>query len=227
MLKKFGLLATLLFPAFLLLGCGDLPESTSNVTSRYLTNLSISPTSASVPVGGSISFSATAYFSDGTTAPIIPSWSATNNLGTITTAGYSGIFVATQEGTGSVTASYGDMAASASITVTAEAITYPGGLTTIEVSPRVLHATVGYIQVFTAAGTNASGESVEISPAWSMTGDPIGVLSWSGTVATLKSTGEGVALISCASGEAYASDSRESTGTEFARTASHCGGAAG
>ena len=177
-------------------GCGDI---TSNPTEKTLASLSIAPATASLKVGGSTSFQVLANYSDASSASIIPSWSVSGGIGSVTAAGYTGLFTATGEGTGSVNASYQTKSVSAAITVTASQAA--NGLVTLEVSPASLQARVGTTQIFTANGVNSSGESVAVSPVWTMIGDPVGTFSFSGTVATLETTSQGSAEISCVSGE--------------------------
>lgn len=176
-------------------GCGD--QSSDTTGGKTPSSLAISPTTAIVKVGAKQIFSATATYTDGTSGPVISTWSVSGSIGSIVSAGYSGIFTATQVGTGSVAATF--QTVSASVPVTVEAAVSPSVLTTIVVSPASLQARVGVFQTFTAAGTNASGESLTISPAWTMTGEAIGNFSYNGTMATLEALAEGTATITCSS----------------------------
>jgi hypothetical protein len=184
-------------------GCGD--QQSGNTSGKTPSSLAVSPTAATVKVGAKQIFTATATYTDGTSGPVIPTWSISGSIGSIVSAGYSGVFTATQVGIGSVTATYQTVSASALITV--EAAVSPTVLASIEVSPSTLQARVLAVQTFTAAGTNASGESVTIFPAWTMTGDAIGNFTSSGTVATLEALAEGTATINCSSLEVSGSAS--------------------
>ena len=164
-----------------------------------MSSLSISPASATLRVGSTEAFSATAHYSDGKTALVIASWSVSGAIGSMTASGYAGLFEASAAGTGQVTAAYGGKTASALVTVEGSAAA--GGLVTIEVSPATIKTVVGTTQIFAALGKGATGESIPFSPSWSISGDALGVFSWSGTTATLEATSEGTAVITCASYE--------------------------
>lgn len=199
MIKKLGLAVILIGLVYIIYACGDLPNS---VNGKVISGLSISPATASLSVGSSEAFYATATFTDGTTGGIKPAWSVTNNLGTITALFTAvGYFTATAEGTGAVIASAGGFTATAEIAVTAGSTPEPGGLTSIEVSPATLDMPVGGSQTFTATGLSASGESIPLAPSWSLTGASVGTFTFSGTTATLEATKTGSAVISCSSGE--------------------------
>jgi len=149
-------------------------------------------------VGASATFAATANYSNGSTAIVVATWSLTNNLGTVTSAGYTAIFKATASGTETITATYNEKSVSATITISA---TSEGDLASIAVSPATATLRVNTTQVFMASGQNSSGEAVAISPVWSLTGSSIGTLTSSGSVATLEITSQGTAKVNCTSGE--------------------------
>ncbi|MDD5382245.1 MAG: DNRLRE domain-containing protein [Candidatus Margulisbacteria bacterium] len=185
-----GLLAgTLVF-----FGCGDIPEEDGET----VRTLSISPSYATVEVNSVCTYSATALYTDGTSAVIQPNWSVSNAVGTITSAG---LFTATREAGGLVVAYYKSRTAYATVIVTGHH--EPGGLTTIEVAPSAVDTRIGKQEMFAAQGYTNSGETVAITPTWSISGDAIGVLSSSGTVATLEINAEGSAWVYCTSGEVY------------------------
>lgn len=191
-------LVTVLFAA-LLNGCGDVSNS---VNGRQVSGLSLSPASAVVNIGSTEAFYATASFTDGSSLSVIPTWEVPGSLGTIVSVGYAGVFTASKVGTGLVTAVFSGESATASIVVTDLSTLEPGGLVSIEVSPQGVDMPVGATQTFTAAGTNVSGESVNLLPAWSISNSSIGTFTASGTTATLDATAVGTAIISCVSGEA-------------------------
>ncbi|MBU0671496.1 MAG: DNRLRE domain-containing protein [Candidatus Margulisbacteria bacterium] len=180
--------------SLLLFSCGDLPEDSV----KTVASISVSPSSASVEVGATKTFTAYAVYTDATTGAISPTWSVTATIGSLAKVGYSGLFTASAEGTGTITATYEGKSASASITVTAEAGTL---LATIEISPSNATLRVSDSQVFTAAGESSSGESMSINPSWAMTGDAIGTLTSNGVTTTLEAVAEGTARISCTSSE--------------------------
>jgi|GEM_PF-1475578 len=186
--------------SFLVLSCGEETDLNGNGT---VTSLDVSPSSATVEVGAAQAFSATAHHSDGTTSNPSASWSLSGGIGTLTSVGLNGLFTATATGEGTVEAAYAGFTASAAVTVVATGEIVPTGeaLATIEVSPAQALLRVGETQAFSAAGTNASAESVAIAPSWEVSGEATGTLSFSGTTATFEATGEGTVLVTAVSGE--------------------------
>lgn len=199
MIHKFRnviIVLSLALGTLLLFSCGDLPEE--ETAERTLSSISISPSSVSLEVDDTQIFSVTVHYSDATISSPQASWNVTGGIGTITSLGSTATFTATAEESGSVEASYSGKNASASVTVSA--VIEPGGLATIEVSSTAT-LRVGESETFSASGTDATGEAVDISPTWVVSGDAIGILSVYETVATLEVTAEGTATISCTSGE--------------------------
>jgi hypothetical protein len=210
MLKKILVAVILACLACLIYACG---EEQNSINGKVVSSLSIAPTSATVPNGSFEVFSTNATFTDGTNGPVQATWSTTNGIGTATKVVYNCLFTATSEGTGEVIASAGGLTAVATVTVTAGPTSEPGGLTTIEVSPATLDMPVGGTQMFTASGLNGSGESIGITPSWSINNTAIGTFTFSGTTATLESTAKGLAVITCSSGEITATVSVTIEGT--------------
>jgi hypothetical protein len=104
--KKFKLLV-LFFSAFFIVGCGE--------EIGHITSIRIFPASTTVSIGSTALFTALAYDSDGKSAPISPTWTVSENIGTINSAG---IFNASNEGLGSVSAYYAGVFAYAQVNVT-------------------------------------------------------------------------------------------------------------
>jgi len=194
-LKIIGLFSLLIIVAWLFNGCGDVTDTS---TASFV-GLSISPASVSVKVGSTQEFTAVAVYSDGSESSVIPTWSVSGEIGSVIRVGYTGLFTATLEGSGLISAAYSTGVAWATLEVTAS--TEPDVLDTITLSPANVLARVEASQIFTATGLGASLETISISPTWEITGDAIGNLTTSGRVATLEITAEGSATISCVSGE--------------------------
>lgn len=197
MKKSLLLIFVLLLGVWGWYGCGDLPEEEE--AGKTLSSISVSPASATLEVGGTQAFTVSAHYSNGTISLPTASWSVSGGIGTITSSGSSATFTATAEGSGTVEASYDGKSDTASVTVSAAI--GPGGLVTIEVSPASVSLRVGDSETFTASGTDSSGEAVDISPAWQLSGDAIGILSSDGLVATLEVDAEGTATVTAVSGE--------------------------
>ena len=90
------------------LGCGDVTSGVSSIT--------LSPSSATVGINQSQSFSVVAKDSTGKIVTASPTWSVSGSIGTISS---SGLFVAgASGGSGTVTASYSGLSSSATVTIT-------------------------------------------------------------------------------------------------------------
>ncbi len=197
----FGIIILLLAlgSSLLFMSCGEQEEGLNGKSVR---SLSISPASATVEIGKTQVFSVTAEYTDGTTGNPQASWSVTGGIGDITVIGLNALFTATASGSGTVVAEAGGKSAAASVTVvlTGEA-PVETELATIEVSPATKVLRVGESETFTASGMDISGEAMDITPTWVVSGDAIGVLTASETVATLEVTAEGSAFVNAISGE--------------------------
>jgi hypothetical protein len=159
-----------------------------------LTSITVSPSSASVPTGGTRQFTATGFDQFGN--PMNPqptfTWSV-NGGGAISS---SGLFTAgsTAGGPFTVTAASGSVSGTASITVTARPV-----LTTITVSPASASVRTGATQQFTATGFDQFGTPMNPQPTftWSVNGG--GIISSSGLF-TAGSTAGGPFTVTAASG---------------------------
>jgi hypothetical protein len=90
------------------------PTSPSQSTiSRTVARLSLSSSVVELLVGNSQAISATAFYSDGTSAPITPTWSSSNTG--VASVDSSGIVRALSGGSATVTASFSGQSASASV----------------------------------------------------------------------------------------------------------------
>jgi hypothetical protein len=198
-MKNVYLLLFLLLVAVGLGSCGEDEVVNGDGT---LTHLTVSPSSATVEVGGTQVFSVTAYYDSGSTSNPFASWSVTGGIGSVQSIGLNALFTATTTGEGTVAASYGGKSDSAAVTVTGEVVpTHEATLSTIEVTPSDWSMRVGESQIFTASGVDTSGESMAIKPTWTVSSDAIGVITADGTTATLEANAEGSALILAVSGE--------------------------
>lgn len=127
------------------------------VTPKTLSYISVSPSTDSNPVGLTVQFTATATYSDGTTANVTKTatWISSNSsVATITSAG-----LATGVATGPVkiTASVNGISGAASLTITAKTIT------DISVSPANASFAMGQTQQFTAEATYSDGSTADVT----------------------------------------------------------------
>jgi hypothetical protein len=131
------------------------------VTPGPASKLTLNPTSISIAPGGSTTFTALVQDAAGNpiTAPI--TWSASSG-GTITSGG---VFTAgTSSGTfpAAVTATGAGLSASADVTVSA------GALSQLVVSPSVASVPAGNTVAFVVQGKDVNGNTVAVSPTWSV-----------------------------------------------------------
>jgi len=106
-------------------------STTVTVPAPTLTALAVTPTSPSVPIGGTIQLTATGTYSDGTTADLtsVALWTSSVASTTVSNAaGSTGLARAVNFGSATVTATIGGLNASTVVTVTARVYT-PGAIT--------------------------------------------------------------------------------------------------
>ncbi|HKV75111.1 MAG TPA: hypothetical protein VJN95_11370 [Gemmatimonadales bacterium] len=135
------------------------------VTNAVLTQITVSPGSASIAAGLTRQFSAAGHLSDGAVTTPTVNWSATG--GSITP---DGVFTAgATPGSYQVTATdqSGTLTASATVTVTAPV------LTQLAVIPASATVHAGLTQQFTVSGTLSDGSTVTPAVTWSATGGNI------------------------------------------------------
>ena len=113
----------------------------------------VSPPAASVPVGGTLAFTATATDRFGNSIPNATfSWSVT---GVTSTVDATGVFTAgTAIGSGTVVATFGGVEGAASVEV------IPGGIASLAVTPSPVSATVATSMILRAEGYDAYGNAV-------------------------------------------------------------------
>jgi hypothetical protein len=127
-----------------------------------LVGLRIDPAEVSISLRTPVRLAAMLVDASGAEYPAIPRWSATGG-----SIGPDGTYTPQEPGQHTITAAYGDLTASASISV-------PEPLPArIEVNPAQVTLRPGQTQQFSAAGFDQNGEPVAISPAWSATGGTI------------------------------------------------------
>jgi hypothetical protein len=138
------------------------------VTPGPLASISVSPSSSPLAIGAQQSFTAVGYDDFDNVVPIAPTWLVLGGGGTIDT---SGVFTAgTVAGTFTNTVVARVGAACVGISGHATVVVAPGALATITISPSSPTLLAGASQQFTAAGADAHGNEVEITPEWSVVG---------------------------------------------------------
>lgn len=122
----------------------------------------ITPTPVTLVTGTTQQFTAVAKDAGGNIVSTLPNWAATGGVGTISNTGLLIAGPTAGTYTSSVTASIGAVSASATVTVTA------GALASVTVTPNPQTLTPGATQTFAAAGKDANGNAVAITPVWSV-----------------------------------------------------------
>jgi hypothetical protein len=157
-------------------GCGGVASTVP--PPKTLTSVAVTSSTPSVAVGATRQFTATATYSDASTANI--SSTATWTVGTqaFATINSSGLATGVAVGSTMVTASLSGISGSESLSVTAKTAT----LTSISVLPATASVVVGTTQQFTATATysDASTANVSSTATWAAT---------TPAVATINSTG--------------------------------------
>jgi uncharacterized protein YjdB len=154
--------------------------TTLTVTQAQLTAISVTPLTASIPLGTTQQFTATGQYTDGTTQDLTASANWTSSqTGTATVTG--GLALPVAPGTTSITASVGAISGSATLTITSPA------LLSIAVSPNAPSVAAGNTQQFTATGTYTDGSTMDLTSQ----------VSWASgttTVASINATGLAMTL---------------------------------
>ena len=138
------------------------------VTPGPLASITVSPPSSNLAIGAHQSFTAVGYDDYDNVVPIAPTWLVVGGGGTIDT---SGVFTAdTVAGTYTNTVVARVGSGCVGISGRATVVVQPGALATITISPSDPSLLPGMTQQFTAAGTDAHGNTVAITPEWSVVG---------------------------------------------------------
>ena len=175
-------------------GCGGSGNNGNTTPSApHLVSISISPSSASLPLGTGKQLSATGTNSDGSTNDLtaVVSWSSAAT--SIATINSSGLVSSVAQGGATIKATMGGVSGAASITVG------PPSLTGLSIAPSSSSLPLGTGKQLTATGTYTDGSSNDITTlvTWSSTAASIATVSSSGLVSSLA---QGAATISATMG---------------------------
>lgn len=158
---------------------------------KTVTSVSVTPASASTPVGATQQFTATATYNDGTTSNVSATATWSSSAPTIATISTSGLATAVAGGQATLTATYQGKSGSAALTSIALTVT------SVAVSPTSANVQVGQTQQFTATATYSNGMTgnVTSTAAWSSSAPSIATISASG-LATALSGGQATVMAS-------------------------------
>jgi uncharacterized protein YjdB len=165
-------------------GCGGTSNSSgTGPTSKTLKSITASPAQASISVGATEQFTATATYSDGSTGDITQAATWTDSNSKIATITSSGIATAVAPGSATITASMEGMSGSATLTVP----TPPKTLSSIAVSPAGPSILIGATQQFVATATYSDNSTQDVT----------GTVAWASSntaAATINATGLATAV---------------------------------
>lgn len=174
--------------------------ATETVLAAALASIVITPNPASLTVGGTQQFVATGRDATGNTVVFTPTWSIVNGGGTIVST--SGLFTAANlpgTYTNTVRASSGGISATATVTLVI------GPLATIDVAPNPDTTLANGTKQFTAVGRDAVGNTVAITPVWSVANGGGAIGTNSGIFTAGNAAGTFVATIRATSGNIFGS----------------------
>ena len=169
------------------LACGGVSASSGSGGTKTLSSIAVSPATASIQSGQTQQFTATAKYSDGSTADVSSTATWTVNPSSIASVSKAGLATAEAAGSSTVTASLNGMNGSAALTVQAATRT----VTSISVTPATASIAVGATQQFTATATYNDGTTANVSTTatWTSSATSIVTISTSG-VATAVAAGQ-------------------------------------
>ncbi|MES2262377.1 MAG: Ig-like domain-containing protein [Pseudomonadota bacterium] len=159
-------------------------NATLNVTAPLtLTSIAVTPANSTMLVGAFSQFTATATYSDGTTANISASANWTSGNTAVATVVPGGLVSSLGGGITSITASLNGISGNAALTVTQAAVT----LTGITITPPNPVVTIGDAQQFTATGTYSNNTTANLTTqvTWSVSSAGVASISAGGLAQSL------------------------------------------
>lgn len=164
-------------------------ETPVNVLVPALLNITVSPSQATLPVGLSEQLTATGNFSDGSVQNLTQSATWTSPGSAVASVSASGYAVANAVGTVSITASYGSMKGSASLTVS------PPTVIALNILPASLAISVGTSRQLQAIASLSNGAAPDVTgnAAWGSSQSGIATVTQQGTMTAV---GKGASLLS-------------------------------
>jgi uncharacterized protein YjdB len=159
-------------------GCQGMHGSTGPAPAKTLTSVSVYPASANVSMGEQQQFTATAKYSDGSTANVSSTAAWSVGSSSIATINSNGLLTAVAAGSTSVTASLTGVSGNASLDV--ETVPIAKTLKSIAVTPPTASVNVGASQQFAATGTYSNGSTGNLTVTWSTSEASIATINSSG-----------------------------------------------
>lgn len=152
---------------------------TVSPTAPTLVSLAIAPTSATIAVSGTIQLTATATYSDGSTANVSSSAAWSSNNSSVASVSTTGLVTGVAQGTATISAVFMGMTATSTITVPAA-----GTLVSIAVTPSSASLIIGATQQLTATATYGDGSMANVTSlsTWTTSNAASATVSSSGLV---------------------------------------------
>ena len=166
-------------------GCGGSSSMSSGSTTKVLSSIATSPTTADLAVGATQQFTAQATYNDGSTADVTSSATWADANGKVATITSSGMATGVAAGSTTVTASMGALSGTATLTIAAPAKT----LASIAVSPATTTIATGATQQFAATATYSDGSTANVttSATWVSSKPAVATVSAAGLATALSS----------------------------------------
>jgi uncharacterized protein YjdB len=161
---------------------GKSASTTVTVSALTLTSIAVTPGSASVAMGATQRFVATATYSNNSTADISATAAWTSSATSVATVLPGGVATAAGTGNATITATAAGKSGSGTLTVTA-----PLTLTSLAISPLNSSVTAGTSQPFSATGTYSNGSTAALtsSVTWTSSTTAVATINQSGVASAL------------------------------------------
>ncbi len=153
------------------------PTATTSST-RTVTSLSVSVSALTLNVGGTVALTATASYSDGTSANVSATWESSNSP--VASVSEAGTVTAHAVGTATITAMFGGQSGSVSVEVR-ETLS----LSSLEVSAADASLRVGETTTVKAEAEYSDGSEQLVTPTWSSSDPGVASVTAEGVVAAL------------------------------------------
>lgn len=184
-------------------------QTNLTVTSAVLASISVTPVSASIPLGTNAQFTATGTYTDGTAQNLSASVSWNSSVPSVATVGQTGVATSAAQGVTSISASLGSIQSNA-----ATLTVLPAVLQSIAVTPANASIAAGLTEQFTATGTYSDGSSQDLTTSVTWRSDAAGVATVSAS-GLASGVATGSANISAVSGTINGSTSLTVTASQL------------
>lgn len=167
-------------------------STTLTVTAPTISSIVVTPDGLTLGIGISQQYTATAIYSDGSTADLVSGVTWSSSASTVAAINTAGLVTTAAAGTATITAQLGSFTDTAVLTVV------PAHLISISVSPTPVSMAVGTDQQFSAVGSFDDGSTQLLSSAtWSTSSTSVATIDLAGLATAV---GTGTATIKASSG---------------------------